>query len=158
MTTEDCVFPPVVARLWHTGHSRAAPETVPEMTTASSSHTSVQDPLLSPRNAVTRGVSSGSPFGAEAGVTRGACGVRRCVSVSDREFLVAYDYGMGGLWGVIVAPSEDAILAKYPELQVVPERPEWMDDETFDRLHADLLCLDDAPTGILRAVVADRHG
>ena len=32
-----------------------------------------------------------------------------------RPFLVAYDYGMGGLWGVIDARSEGEIHAKFPE-------------------------------------------
>lgn len=31
-----------------------------------------------------------------------------------RHFLVAYDYGMGGLWGIMLAKSEDEIKAKYP--------------------------------------------
>ena len=34
----------------------------------------------------------------------------------DEPFLVCYDYGMGGLWGVLMAPSDAAIKVKYPEL------------------------------------------
>jgi len=75
----------------------------------------------------------------------------------DREYLVAYDYGMGGLWAILIAPSEDAITAKYPELAVAPERPPWMDDDRYDRLRGEPLWLDDPPSGILRAVVADRE-
>ena len=33
-------------------------------------------------------------------------------------FLAAYDYGMGGLWLVLMARSEAEILEKYPELSI----------------------------------------
>ena len=72
------------------------------------------------------------------------------------EFLVCYDYGTGGLWGILIAPSEDAIRAKYPELSIADKRPRWMDDERLDRLHAEPLRLEDEPTGLLTALVADR--
>jgi hypothetical protein len=75
----------------------------------------------------------------------------------DREFLVAYDYGMGGLWAVLLAPSEAAIAEKYPELVVVPEPPKWMDSDQYQRLRDKPLWLDDdPPQGMLHAVVADR--
>ena len=38
---------------------------------------------------------------------------------SESDFLIAYDYGMGGLWGILIAPSAAAILAKYPELALL---------------------------------------
>ena len=53
------------------------------------------------------------------------------------EYLVAYDYGMGGLWAYVRAESEAEILAAFPELQVVHERPHWMDVKraaTLDKL------------------------
>jgi hypothetical protein len=75
----------------------------------------------------------------------------------DQEFLVAYDYGMGGLWAVLMAPSQKAIEAKYPELAVVPKRPPWMDDERYEKLRSEPLWLDDPPAGILNALVADRR-
>jgi hypothetical protein len=71
------------------------------------------------------------------------------------DFLVVYDYGMGGLWALVSAPSEAAIVEQYPEINVVTERPKWMDDKRFhglDRLALD----DDPPQSILRVVVADR--
>jgi hypothetical protein len=46
--------------------------------------------------------------------------------MTEREYLVAYDYGMGGLWAVMVAPSADAITAVYPELGIAEERPPSM--------------------------------
>jgi hypothetical protein len=74
----------------------------------------------------------------------------------DREFLVTYDYGMGGLWAVIMAPSTEAIRTKYPELSVAAERPPWMDDERYEKLRSEHLWLNDPPTGILVALVAER--
>jgi hypothetical protein len=77
--------------------------------------------------------------------------------VAEHEYLVCYDYGMGGLWGVIIASSREVILAKYPELDVADERPRWMDDETHEKFRSEPLWLDDEiPTGLLRALVADR--
>jgi hypothetical protein len=49
--------------------------------------------------------------------------------VSEREFVVAYDYRMGGLWGFNRAPSEAVILQTLPELKVVHQRPPWMTRE-----------------------------
>ena len=75
----------------------------------------------------------------------------------DREFLVAYDYGMGGLWAVLIAPSQEAIEAKYPELGVAPDRPHWMDDQRYEKLRSEPLWLDDPPSGILVALVSARR-
>ena len=72
-------------------------------------------------------------------------------------FFVAYDYVMGGLWAVVEAPSADSIAAKYPEVAVAEERPPWMTQERYEQLAAEPLQLDeDVPSGIFRAVVADR--
>jgi hypothetical protein len=71
-------------------------------------------------------------------------------------FLVAYDYGMGALWGVVVAASEGAISHLYPELEIVRARPEWMTWERYESLMSDPYVLDDAPRGLLLAVIADR--
>lgn len=76
---------------------------------------------------------------------------------SDLPFLVAYDYGMGGLWAVLMAPSREAILAKYPELSIAEEPPEWMSAERLESLHAEPLWLDeDPPQGVLAALLSDR--
>lgn len=78
-------------------------------------------------------------------------------AVGDTEFLVCYDYGMGGLWAVLIAPSEDAITSKYPELSVADSQPIWMTDEEVARLRSEPIWLDeDPPTGILVALLADR--
>ncbi len=78
-------------------------------------------------------------------------------SARKKLFLVAYDYGMGGLWGAMLARSEREILAIYPELSIVPERPHWMSDAEYERICREQLHdVDGAPWGILNAVLADR--
>lgn len=44
-----------------------------------------------------------------------------------RPFLVAYDYGMGGLWAYVWAESEGQINDKL-DVEVVRELPEWLLD------------------------------
>jgi hypothetical protein len=74
-----------------------------------------------------------------------------------RLFLVAYDYGMGGLWGAVLARSEAEIEAVYPELGIATERPPWMTDDRYNQICVEELHdIDDPPTGILNAVMADR--
>ncbi len=69
------------------------------------------------------------------------------------RYLVVYDYGTGGVWAYVTAPSEDAILQAFPELQVVRERPEWMDDDARERLEdLDL----EQPSGLLADLLAER--
>lgn len=72
------------------------------------------------------------------------------------ELLVAYDCGMGGLWGVLVAPSQEAILKKYPELGIADDLPAWMNSKRLERLRQDRPWLEEPPQGILEALVADR--
>jgi hypothetical protein len=51
-----------------------------------------------------------------------------------RPFLTVYDYGMGGVWRVLLAESEAEIAAKYPELTVIVEQPPWMSNETLSEI------------------------
>ncbi len=78
---------------------------------------------------------------------------------SDRKspFLVAYDYGMGGLWGVMLARSADEITRTYPELGIAAEHPAWMSAEEYERLADDPYDIDGAPRGLLDALLADRQ-
>jgi hypothetical protein len=46
-----------------------------------------------------------------------------------REYLVVYDYGMGGAWAFMWAEDEARIRETFPDLQIVAERPPWMSDE-----------------------------
>ena len=54
----------------------------------------------------------------------------------NREFLVMDDYGTGGIWAVMSAPSKAALEAAYPELIVVDERPSWVDHAEYERIKA----------------------
>lgn len=75
-----------------------------------------------------------------------------------QEFLVCYDYGMGGLWGVFLARTADEITGKYPELVVVEEWPKWMTEAVYADLRGrELHELDEVPWGILNALLADRE-
>ena len=67
------------------------------------------------------------------------------MTMPKHPILVVYDYGQGGVWAKVNAGAEGEIVSKYPFFSVVRTRPEWMTDETFDRLET--LDIDDAPTG-----------
>lgn len=73
------------------------------------------------------------------------------------EFLVAYDYGMGGLWGILNARSAEEITSLYPELVIVDSPPAWMDSARLRRLRdEEWHDIDGAPWGILNVVLTDR--
>jgi hypothetical protein len=73
------------------------------------------------------------------------------------EFLVAYDYAMGGLWAIVLADSADEITTRYPEVVIVTDRPAWMDDARFERLQSEALDISATEEqGIFKAIVADR--
>jgi len=75
-----------------------------------------------------------------------------------RPYLVAYDYGMGGLWGLLSAESEEAIRERYPELVIVSVRPKFLQSpERWRRLiDKSSYDIDEEPTGMLKAVLANR--
>ncbi len=80
------------------------------------------------------------------------------MEASKQEFLVCYDYGMGGLWGVFVARSVEEITKLYPELIVAQDRPKWLTEEDYQGLRdRELHDIDGAPWGILNALLADRE-
>jgi hypothetical protein len=82
--------------------------------------------------------------------------IRRPAEVGHHEYLIAYDYGMGGLWAIMIAPSKEAVHKAYPELSVVTRNPAWMTKEHFEKLRSEPLWLDDPPSGLLLALLADR--
>jgi hypothetical protein len=45
-------------------------------------------------------------------------------------FLVCFDYGTGGIWGLVDAISADQIRALYPKLTVVDKHPTWLVEMT----------------------------
>ena len=73
------------------------------------------------------------------------------------NFLVGYDYGTGGVWGIVDSPSEDEINRIYPELQVFRERPSFIIESTYEKI-----CLEGSldvhaqPAGILKAILIHR--
>src|SRR5579859_3197216 len=79
------------------------------------------------------------------------------VSVGDSKqlYLAGYDYGMGGLWGVMLARSEEEIARIYPELVIVHGRPQWMTDELYARICEHEYDIDGAPWGMLNTVLSD---
>jgi hypothetical protein len=77
--------------------------------------------------------------------------------LSSGEFLVGYDHGLGGLWGVLLAVDRAAIRARFPELTVVDRRPDWMTLQDLEHYRARPLRLDDDPQrGPLLALTQDR--
>ena len=74
------------------------------------------------------------------------------------EHLVCYELPrMSGLWGVLMAPGQEAILERYPELCIVVELPSWMDSDQLQRMREAPLWLDDdPPQGLLGVLVSDR--
>lgn len=79
-------------------------------------------------------------------------------AMSER-FLVVYDYGQGGVWAFVRAPSPDEIRRRFPELRVVSERPPWMSDELRLQIEeTESYDLDEAPRGLLADLIARRKG
>lgn len=71
-------------------------------------------------------------------------------------YLIAYDYGTGGLWGAMLARDETEIRMKFPELIIVHERPNWMSEAYYSDLLATPYDIDEPPRGLLAALLADR--
>jgi hypothetical protein len=61
------------------------------------------------------------------------------------DYLVSYDFGKAGVWGVIKARSPEEIKAKYPEVEIVRVVPNHF---VFD--------IDDEPQGWLQEMVSER--
>lgn len=71
------------------------------------------------------------------------------------EYLVAYDYGSGGVWFWLKANSKSAVRDAYPELEIVDEIPTWMDDDEASGL--DRYDLDASPQGFLNSLLEQRR-
>ncbi len=61
------------------------------------------------------------------------------------DYLVSYDFGKSGVWGIMKAHTIEEIQAKYPELEVVRAVPNYF---VFD--------IDDEPVGWLEEMIAER--
>jgi hypothetical protein len=73
-----------------------------------------------------------------------------------RPYLVAYDYGAGGVWAYVVAPSREAISQLYPELTIFDVPPPWWTTEFEKYTHT--YALDELPEkwAMARRLVAER--
>lgn len=72
-------------------------------------------------------------------------------------FLVAYDYGQGAVWAVVLADSASQIEEEFPELTLVTERPAWLTNREFDKikeLHS--YDIDDRTVGLLAEIIDGR--
>ena len=69
--------------------------------------------------------------------------------MTKQQYLVVYDYGMGGVWGVMAARSEQEIYQKFPQLKVVETRPDWMSEAYYSDLSNDTFDIDGEPRGWL---------
>jgi hypothetical protein len=45
------------------------------------------------------------------------------------SFLAVYDYGQGGVWLLLDAPSAEVARGTFPTLTIFETRPEWMSEE-----------------------------
>lgn len=57
--------------------------------------------------------------------------------IDRRSYLACYDYGTGGVWLLLDAPSFEAASAAWPELVVFESRPEWMSEEDEKEYRSD---------------------
>jgi hypothetical protein len=75
------------------------------------------------------------------------------------EYLVCYEvYRMSGLWGVLIAPSAEAIQVAYPELAIADSLPHGMDETELASMREIPLWLDEEPPqGLLQVLLADRR-
>jgi len=72
-----------------------------------------------------------------------------------RRYLGVYDYGQGGRWALVLAESAEEIRIRFPELEVVNERPGWMTDDYYPRLEGRIYDIDQ-PTGLLADILKSR--
>ncbi|WP_341910167.1 hypothetical protein [Ferrovibrio terrae] len=53
-----------------------------------------------------------------------------------KSFLVAYDFGTGGLWAILNAESKDQITKRFPDLTILEQRPDSMSETDYGRITA----------------------
>jgi hypothetical protein len=49
----------------------------------------------------------------------------------EKSYLFVNDYGMGGIWLYVIAKNPSDVTSKYPGLQYVPKRPDWLSDDVI---------------------------
>jgi len=76
-----------------------------------------------------------------------------------KSFLVALDYGQGGLWAYVQADSAEAIKRRFPELEVFRRAPDWMTPAVQEELRkSQSYDLDEEPRGLLERILRARTG
>ena len=74
-----------------------------------------------------------------------------------QKFLVNYEYGMGGVWALVMANSEEQISERFPELTVVHDRPAWLTEDEARRIEETLtMDIDDADAPVLKELIEAR--
>ena len=79
---------------------------------------------------------------------------------SKQPFLTVYDYGGGGVWFILRSPDKKSIQRKYPILDVLDERPRWMNDDHYARIaERNFYDIDDEAAGVLQFMLEEiqRH-
>lgn len=72
-------------------------------------------------------------------------------------FLAVYNYGSGRIWVRIAAREPKEITDKYPELEVVLEKPAWMTEEQHRSYGSKIMCdIDDEPAGWFAVLLQER--
>jgi hypothetical protein len=75
------------------------------------------------------------------------------------EFLVLYDYRTGGAWAYLLADSEDQIRERFPNLQIVAQRPDWLTEDEDRRLRERMtIDIDDSSNPFIAALEVEREG
>ena len=76
-----------------------------------------------------------------------------------REYLTVYDYGMGGVWTLILAESANEIEERYPELTIVTDPPGTMTAEELAdiRSRRNAVDIDDLEDPFLASLRAHRR-
>jgi hypothetical protein len=73
------------------------------------------------------------------------------------EHLVLHDYGTGGAWAYLLADSAEQIRERFPQLQLVTDRPNWLTDEHDQILHERMtIDIDDTDNPFLAALLQQR--
>jgi hypothetical protein len=54
--------------------------------------------------------------------------------MTNERFLVGQDYGMGGIWAIVLAASKHEILNRCPNVEIFDDPPSWMTPEDLARI------------------------
>jgi len=47
------------------------------------------------------------------------------MTTNNHQFLILYDYGQGGVWGIVTAESKNDVVNKMPYVKVKEQGPPW---------------------------------